>query len=114
MICKVKKILDVKSGQTQGGEDYKSVDILLVELSDDLYPNEFIGNLFKKGEYAKFIDSLDFVEGNKVEVELKYKIREYNEKFYQQVTVWKIKKIDVPSEETELVVEELKPEDIPF
>ena len=114
MICTVQKILEVKSGTTQAGDEYKTRDILLAE-SDVQYPNEFIANIFKKGEYAKFVDSLGFVEGDKVEVELKYKVKEYNGKFYQQVTVWNIKKVDGGStEEVVYPSGDINPEDIPF
>ena len=107
---KIENIGEIKQGE-KDGEVWKTLDVVLVETEGE-YPNSFVANMYKKGEYVKNIESFSASNpiGSVVEAELKFKAREYQGRFFQNVSLWSIKKV----EDTEPVQEDVAPEDIPF
>ena len=105
---KIESIGEIKEGKS--GEDvWKTLDVVLLE-TEGQYPNSFVANLFKKGEYVSIVESFSASNpiGSVVEAELKFKAREYQGRFFQNVSIWNIKKSD------EVVEEEVSLDDIGF
>ncbi len=106
----IKNISEVKTGKTKNGEDY-AVRNFLIEEQKDQYPESIYGQVFKKGEYAKYLtDNFSLKVGDIVEVEYNLKAEEYNGKYYQKIGIWKITKDDVQ----QTVNQDDDSQDLPF
>jgi len=111
----IEKVSAIKEGN-KDGEQWKTIDVVLKETEGE-YPNSFVANLFKSGEYIKMVDSfaVTYPVGQVVEAELKFTTKEYNGRDFQNVNLWSIKKVE--SEETqnkEIPVEDDSLDAIPF
>lgn len=95
-------------------DDWKTVSVVLEENTTQ-YPNSFVASYFKKGEYTKYVDSFNesYPFGTVVEAELKFGVREYNGKNFQDVKLWSIKKVEETVESQE-IPDDVNPDDIPF
>jgi hypothetical protein len=87
-------------GTLQGGvgkesKEWASIEVV-VEETEGQYPNSAVFKLFKNGENVKYAKSFttDFPIGTVVDIEFNMKAKEYNSKYYQELSIWKISKSD--------------------
>ena len=85
-------------GQLQGGtgkEGHEWASIEVVVEDEAQYPNSAVFKLFKNKENVKYAKSFtsDYPIGTLVEVEFNLKSKEYNGKFYNDLSIWKIMKL---------------------
>jgi hypothetical protein len=114
MKYQIEKVSAVKEGE-KNGEQWKTIDVVLKETEGE-YPNSFVANLFKKGEYIKMVDSFSttYPVGQVVEAELKFSAKEYNGRDFQNVSLWSIKKEESGKVTQDVPVEEDSLDNIPF
>lgn len=80
---KVSKVLEMKSGQTRNGKEWRNQDFV-VDFMD--------GDYLKSACFTAMGKSLDHVpdEGDEVKVSFTPESREYNGRWYTSLTAWKI------------------------
>lgn len=88
------KILEVESGVSKSGSDWKKQDFLIE--TTDKYPKTVCFTLF--GDKISLLNG--FSEGNTVNVSYNIVSRDFNGKWFHNVTAWKIEKIETGSQTT--------------
>lgn len=119
------RITDVgvlQSGIGKTEKPWASIEVVVED--EEQYPNSAVFKLFKNGDNVKYAESFtaDYPIGTLVEVEFNLKAKKYNERFFQELSIWKIsKKTEVgvvveskatTEESTPVIVEE--GDDLPF
>lgn len=94
---KITKVLDVKQGQSAKGE-WATVSFVAEELNPEKpqYPQRGVFSLMKSGEYIKYATNFakDYPVGTAVEVEFNLKANEYKDKWYGDLSAWKVTKLE--------------------
>ena len=81
---KVVKILDVETGTSKSGKEWQKQTFVID--SEEQYNNILAVEVF--GDKVQLLNSLKI--GDEVEVEVNVSSREYNGKYYHNVSLWKI------------------------
>lgn len=112
VIGEITKINSVSSGQSKAGNDWKKVEFV-VETKED-YNNIYPLEVFGTGENVSKVDN--FVEYNKVGDTVKalfnVSAREYNDKYYTNLSAWRVENQNNTNNETN--VDNLVDDDMPF
>ena len=101
----IKAVSNVQEGESTKGAWAKRT----VVVTDDSQPyaNEFVFSLFKNGEHIEYAKSkFDYIIGDKVEIEYNSRANEYQGKWYGDLSIWKITKLEGQSNSTVLKEEE--------
>jgi len=80
----IQQILKVESGTSKAGKEWKKQDFVVV--TDEKFPKTVCITLF--GDKMSLLDP--FSEGMEVEVSINIESREFNGKWFHNVTAWKI------------------------
>lgn len=88
----IKSISDVKSGTTKTGKEWKSIEVLISD--EEQAPQQASFKLFSMTD-EKYGNKVDhFIKRNAIglfiEIEFKLKCNEYNGKYYNELTIWKV------------------------
>ena len=77
------------------------------------YDNVYSFELFKSGEHVKYVENFEPTVGDIVSVEFNIKCREYQGKFYTNLSAWKVhtSEVDVPTAEQ---MSDDSDDDLPF
>jgi len=90
--------------------------LTLVIDTNEQYNNLYAFDYFKSGEYIKYIDEFSNYNkiGDQVEIEFNVNSKEYNGKYYTNLSLWKITKIGAASPEDKKESIEEEDGDLPF
>lgn len=87
----IKTILPAVHGEYNGNANCRRQVILESEPNEKGYTDEFLVELYKTGDYIKFIDTeFDFNEGDKVKCEIGGRVREHNGRNYGNLNTFKL------------------------
>jgi hypothetical protein len=83
----------LQSGVGKEGNEWASIEVVVEDEAQ--YPNSAVFKLFKNKENVKYVKSFtsDYPIGTLVEVDFNLKSKEYNGKFYNELSIWKIMKL---------------------
>jgi hypothetical protein len=95
---KITKIEEVKSGTSQAGKDWKKTSFLID--TGEQYDNLYYFDVFGDEKVDNFIKYNKL--GRSVEVEFNIRCREYEGKYYTNLSAWKISKAN----DTETAIEQ--------
>ena len=84
----ITKILPIENGISKSGADWSKLNFI-INTSADFNP-EICFEIFKKEKCDKFL--ADFQEGDFVKVSFNVSSREYNGKYYHNISAWKVEK----------------------
>lgn len=89
----IKNVGTLQSGVGKENKEWASIEVVVEEIEGQ-YPNSAVFKLFKNGENVKYAKSFatDYPIGTVVDIEFNMKAKEYNSKYYQELSVWKISK----------------------
>ncbi len=82
---KIFKVLPVESGEGRNGTWKKQA--IVIETAHDRYPKKVCVSL-----WGDLVTNNQFIEGSDISVEFDIESREYNERWYTDVKVWRINK----------------------
>lgn len=112
----IKKKLEIESGVSKAGKDWKKQSFILNTKKD--FNPEICFQIFGE-EKIKILEN--YKEGDEVEVSFNLSSREYNGKYYHNVDAWRIEKITADNKSEDLsdnlpvFDEEIsKEDDLPF
>lgn len=80
---KIKKVLPIASGTTKDGKLWRKQDILIE--TEERYPQSIL-----IGIRDGMIDQYQVIEGERIEVDVNFRANEYNGKYYNTFTAWRI------------------------
>jgi len=107
---KITKVLDVESGTSKAGKDWKKLQFVVdtgnqfnPEVCFQLFGDEKVENFNK---YNK--------TGDEVEVNFNLSSREFNGKYYHNLDAWRVFKATEVKESTELNKNDTEDDDLPF
>jgi hypothetical protein len=87
---RITSISDVKKGTSKTGTEYATIEFVLNDEAQ--YPQTAVFKMLKTGDNTKHVDN--FVKYNKVgdviDLDFNLKVNEYNGKFYQELSVYKV------------------------
>lgn len=91
----IKNVGTLQSGVGKESKEWASIEVV-VEETEGQYPYSAVFKLFKNGENVRYAKSFttDFPIGTVVDIEFNMKAKEYNSKYYQELSIWKITKSD--------------------
>lgn len=92
IIGTVKKIMTLQSGVSSAGKEWKKQDFVIS--TNEMYARDICIQAFSKT--TEYVDNLSI--GDNVEVSFNIESREWNDKWFTQVTAWKILKINASNE----------------
>lgn len=123
---KITEISQVKTGKTQKGDDWASLDFEVTESNPQNadYPQIALFSYFKSGEYFKYANEFSYKVGDEVNVEFNLKCNKYKKKdgsegkFYKN-DCWKVEKVNVDLDKNEHFetvgdIKEEEGDDLPF
>ena len=80
---KVVKLLPTQSGVSQkDGKPWKSREVVLEAVQNALHPDQFVARLF-----GDAVDKFTAQEGDTLDVALHHRVREYNGRYYGDVSI---------------------------
>lgn len=87
-------ISEVKSGTSQKGAEWKSLEFI-VEEQKDQYPQSGVFKLMKSGEHVSHVDNFNTYNkvGDQVDVEFNLKCNKWKDSYFQELSVWKVNKL---------------------
>jgi len=109
----------LQSGVGKTDKPWASIEVVVED--EEQYPNTAVFKLFKNGDNVKYAESFtnDYPIGTLVEVEFNLKAKEFKGKYYQELSIWKIKKVDsgvsvneTKKDESPVIIED--DSDLPF
>jgi len=80
------KVLNLKSGVSKAGKEWKTRDFLIEYNQDTQYPRQATFTLF--GDKSNILD--EYKVGDVIEVHYNIDAREYNGRYFNNVTAWQV------------------------
>lgn len=78
------------------------------------YDNVYSFELFKSGDNVKYVENFEPTVGDTVTVEFNIKCREYKDKFYTNLSAWKVHTSEVEVEPTAEQLGDDSDKDLPY
>lgn len=80
---KVDKLLDIQSGiSQQTGNAWKSREVVVESVQNAVHPDRYVARLF-----GEAVDKFTAQEGEVLGIELRHSVREYNGRYYGEVSI---------------------------